>query len=109
MHMQHDAERPKRVDGDSPEPSILQEAHSLINGDREKDYGHPRENYTRVALLWNAHLRGRGFDVDLSPDDCVWMMMQVKQARHMAGYKRDTVVDAAGYIGLVDRLREGDQ
>lgn len=88
--------------------TILQEAHDIIYGDREQTYGDPSVNLRRIALLWDAHLRAKyGFATgpySITPEDVCWMMLQVKQARQCNSPKRDNVVDAAGYIGLIERL-----
>ena len=89
--------------------SILEEADGLINGERAKEYGHPSVNFSRIANLWNAHLMAKGFAVEFTCEDVAWMMMQVKQARAMEGFKRDTIVDAAGYIGIIELLNNNQE
>ena len=90
-----------------PRQTILQEAHTIIYGDREETYGTPSVNLERIARLWRAHLIGRyGNSVNVTEEDVCWMMMQVKQARQMNKPKRDNLVDAAGYIALIERIQE---
>jgi hypothetical protein len=89
--------------------TVLQEAHDIIYGDREGTYGDPSINLRRIATLWNAHLYNQGIIsqenmITITAEDVCWMMMQVKQARQCNTQKRDNVVDAAGYIGLIERL-----
>ena len=36
--------------------NILLEAHALINGARQGDYGAPTPFFTRCAALWSAYL-----------------------------------------------------
>ena len=36
--------------------SILEEAQTLIRGDREQDYGHPKINLEKVAQQWSLSL-----------------------------------------------------
>lgn len=98
--------------------SALREADELINGDRAKAYGPPSVNFERIAQLWNAHIQSRFGYGDhagdwalpvLSAEDVAWMMMQVKQARAMQGYKHDTIVDAAGYIGCIELMQNAEE
>jgi len=100
-------------DGDRCMKSILEEADELINGDRAKEYGHPSVNFQRIANLWTSHLQNKPVDQDgtfeLTCEDVAWMMMQVKQARAMEGLKRDTIVDAAGYIGIIELLNNSQE
>jgi hypothetical protein len=36
--------------------SILEEAQGLIHGSRNKDYGHPLDNFTMMGRMWGALL-----------------------------------------------------
>jgi hypothetical protein len=87
--------------------SILQEAERIINGERQDQYGSPERNLDRIACLWNAYLRGPYGEAsipELGPDDVAWMMVLLKMARQMNAPKRDNLVDAAGYIGLIEKI-----
>ena len=82
--------------------SILQEAQRLIHGERNKNYGHPRENFSDIAALFAAYL-GR----EISPIDVANLMVLVKIARVKGtGYHRDSFTDIAGYAGCVERIYE---
>jgi len=86
--------------------SALEEATALIHGDREQTYGHPSKNLTNIAQQWRLYmLQKYGADVDLSAEDVCWMMADLKKARQMNVYKRDNLVDAIGYVGLVERVQ----
>lgn len=86
--------------------SILEEAQRLIHGDRNKSYGHPRENFAAIAALWNAYLDHAVADA-LEPQDIANMMILMKVARINNGvYHRDSVTDIAGYAGTIERLQE---
>ena len=90
--------------------SALSEADKLINGDRAKEYGPPNINFARIVRLWNAHLENLGIENPcLTTDDVAVMMTFVKLARHVEGYKHDTVVDAAGYIGILELLHNHEE
>lgn len=81
--------------------NVLLEAHELIYGEREQDYGDPRINLEAIAQLWSAYL-----GQELYATDVCNLMVLLKMAREQTGgYKRDNVVDQAGYVGLKDRLQ----
>ncbi|EKF23062.1 hypothetical protein C731_2960 [Mycolicibacterium hassiacum DSM 44199] len=82
--------------------SILTTAEEIINGQRAIDYGDARENHERIATLWGAYKRGTEF----SPEDVAVMMILLKIARFMEnGYHEDTVVDIAGYAGVLEKMQ----
>jgi hypothetical protein len=75
------------------EESCLREADDLVYGDRRGDYGHPYDDYSRTAAIFNA-MTGR----DLTPSEAVKFMVSVKLSRMLHRKIRDNYVDAAGYI-----------
>jgi len=78
--------------------NILEKANELVNGDRQQDYGDPKENHQRIANLWNAYCcRGDSY-MRFDPHNVAIMMMLVKVARLMnTPEHEDTWVDIAGY------------
>jgi len=87
--------------------NILTEAESIIYGDREQTYGHPAKNLSAIGILWSAHIHAKyGIEVMRDAEDVCWMMVQLKSARAMNKHSRDNQVDAAGYVALVERIRE---
>lgn len=87
--------------------TIFDEAKKIIYGDREQTYGHPSKNFDATAALWTAHLKAKyGNELVLDAEDVAWMMVQLKQARNMHQYKRDNLVDAAGYIGCIQKMED---
>ena len=80
---------------------ILAEADSLINGDRQKDYGTPQENFGVIAAMWSAYL---GHEV--SPTDVCHLMSLLKIGRLRNGPHHDSSVDACGYMALGGELGE---
>ena len=87
--------------------NILEEANKIIYGDREQTYGHPSKNLDAIAMYWSTHIFNK-FNVvlDLTAEDVCWMMVDLKKARQLNQHKRDNVVDAAGYIALIERIQE---
>jgi hypothetical protein len=82
--------------------NILNEAEQAIFGERNQNYGHPRDNFTHTAALWSAH---KG--VEFSAQEVAEFMVLLKLSRLQNGYHRDSVVDIAGYAGTIERLQEG--
>lgn len=85
--------------------AILDEASSLVNGDRNNTYGEPYDDYMKVSGMWNSYLRGlmarkgiTGFPDLIEPHDAIVMMVLLKAARIAnAPDHRDNWVDLAGY------------
>lgn len=93
--------------GDGP-TSVATEAHHAVYGDRQADYGHPREDFTRAAVLWTALLQHKlGDGAYIEPEDIGRCMIGVKLARDVHSPKRDNRVDIAGYAITLDRLETG--
>ena len=89
--------------------SVLDEAHHVIYGDREKTYGHPAKNLIAIATMWEGYLFSRGLLTDeadgIQPEDVACMMMLLKIARlGNAPDHHDSLVDVCGYAALIDRI-----
>jgi hypothetical protein len=74
---------------------VLEEAASLINGQREKDYGDASESFSAIAQMWSAYLNH-----SVAPSDVCHMMALLKIARLRNGAHRDSSNDACGYLAL---------
>jgi len=71
----------------------LDEAKEIVHGDREKSYGTPENNFSRIALLWSDYI---GYPI--SAVDVAMMMVLLKTARIRSGMAtEDSFVDIAGY------------
>jgi hypothetical protein len=80
--------------------NVLEEAGSLINGERQEQYGNASESHQRIADLWAGYL-----GTDVTEFDVVNMMILLKVSRTRNQYHRDSYVDIAGYAGLGERLQ----
>lgn len=88
--------------------TIGADAHEAVYGDREDDYGHPRESFTRIAGFWSVYLSDKLAEgAFLSPEDVARMMVLFKVSRDVNSPKRDNRVDGAGYFIALDRLETG--
>lgn len=81
--------------------SVLQEAEALINGDREQDYGSVTTNFANIAKGWSVI-----FGCDVTPKQVGLAMTWLKMARETNKAKRDNIVDACGYLGLIEKLEK---
>jgi len=85
---------------------ILTEAHHLITGPRQAEYSHPFDDYYKVKELFYA-MTG----IMLTVEQAILFMVCVKLARLSTNmehgrWKRDTIVDAAGYLGCMSMAHE---
>ena len=83
--------------------SICAEADRIVGGDRQRSYGHPFQNFTETAQIWQAIL-GRKLKngARLTPEDVGRCMIGVKLAREVNHPKRDNLVDMAGYAKTLE-------
>lgn len=87
--------------------SILEEALSLTRGARQAAYDHPSRHFSRTIGAINALLRAEYLKKDLPVDMWPKFMILDKIARSMKGYKRDHMLDVAGYANTHEMLFEG--
>lgn len=87
--------------------SVLEEALSLVTGDRNDAYGPPEEDFDHIGQLWTAALGTKlthGAQVDRA--DVAHMMILLKIARDLFQQpKRDSIVDIVGYAACLARIR----
>lgn len=80
--------------------NMLQQAMSLITGDRNHTYGSPTQNFQDTADVWNVLLRAKlGEGMQITPGEVAMMMIALKLVRMIAQPKGDNWVDVAGYAG----------
>jgi hypothetical protein len=83
--------------------TILDEASRITSTDRRAEYGSPTKNFNDIATMWSVVT---GFEI--RPDQVVMMMICLKICRQNAGYKRDSLVDIAGYARTGEMLHDGE-
>jgi len=82
----------------APQESVLDEAKRITSSDRQSDYGHPRDDFARTAIMWMGILGGKLREGEfIEPSDIPLCMIAVKLARQAHKHKRDNLVDIAGY------------
>ena len=82
-------------------PSILEEAGKLVDGDRQNTYGHPKDNYRKLAQVWSVVL-----DRKTTPEEVILCHLLIKIVREAYAPKRDNLVDIAGYARVMEMLGE---
>jgi hypothetical protein len=88
-----------------PAKPLLLAAHDIINGERMLTYGPAENGMQGVADQWALYLRQKyKIDIHLTAEDACWMMVDLKKFRQMHKSKRDNIIDAAGYIGIIERV-----
>lgn len=93
---------------DLDQSTVAHEAQTLVYGDRNDGYGHPRDNMTRIAHMWTALLSGKLAEGEwIAPEDVARAMVAVKLSRDVSAPKRDNRVDGIGYLIALDRLETG--
>lgn len=75
---------------------ILENAKSIINGERQGTYGEAEDSFSVIAKMWAAYL-----DREITTSDVANMMILMKVARNSSGvYKDDNWIDICGYAAL---------
>jgi hypothetical protein len=83
--------------------SILSEAERIVNGERQVDYSDPVKNFKRIAEIASAIMAK-----DITAEECCIVMIAVKLARENYKHKRDNLVDLAGYVEILNRIKESE-
>ena len=98
------AKPPPAAVSSAPTETICQEADRLVSHDRQAQYGAPSEDFARTAAMWEPIL---GLPPGaISPEKVAYCMIAVKLSRLCHGYKRDSVVDIAGYAKTISMVCE---
>lgn len=89
-----------------PYEPIVAEAQRLVYGDRNADYGHPYDDYIKnAAFLTQILKRHLKDDAVITPQDVCIFMITLKVSRLINDpYKRDSIVDVAGYAECLSRI-----
>lgn len=76
--------------------NILDNAKTIINGERQGTYGNAEDNFANIAAFWSTYL-----NTPIDSTDVANMMILMKVARNSSGvYKDDNYIDICGYAAL---------
>ena len=80
---------------------VLQRATDLVGGDRARQHGDKKDNFARIAAVWNGVLQAAGkAGAPLDAHDVCNLMEAMKIARRYSGsLNMDDYIDGAGYAG----------
>lgn len=79
---------------------VLDRAKTIINGERQDQYGKPENNFAVIAGMWSCYLGMHIKEVDVA-----MMMALLKIARIESGtMTEDSFVDLIGYAALGSEL-----
>ena len=79
--------------------SILLEADNLVNGERQKAYGKPENNFKHISEIVSSVLKKK-----VTAREIVIMLICTKMSRHIFKPKRDNLTDLAGYAEILSRI-----
>jgi len=82
-----------------------EEAAKLVHGARQDNYGHPLDNFTGTAGIWNGILHKK-LSAPLTAEDIGLCMVGVKLSRETHVPKRDNLVDAHGYLMTYQMVKD---
>jgi hypothetical protein len=89
------------LDSEREQPSILLEAEGLVNGARRAEYGPAEKGFEEYAVGWGVII-----GAPVSAEQVALCMGWLKICRECQGHKRDSLVDAAGYMQLAHLCAE---
>jgi len=87
--------------------SVLAEAARVVDGPRQAEYGHPRDNHGCTAAMMQAYLKRRYGSARFDARDvCVFNALQkVSRLAHTPDHT-DSLVDICGYARNYEMLGE---
>jgi len=83
--------------------TVCQEADRLVSHDRQKTYGHPKNNFSDIADGWNVITKD-----GITPEKVGLMMIWVKICRELHLHKRDNLTDICGFAKTVMMVYENN-
>jgi hypothetical protein len=90
--------KPQAPEPENVKADIAAEAVRIVDGTRRGAYGHPEDNFGRIARFWTAYFQNTGRDMAISAQDVSPMMRLLKEARLCDNPTHyDSLVDLVGY------------
>jgi hypothetical protein len=84
--------------------SVALEAHSLVHGQKQKDYGPVEDSFRMKAAIATILCKKL-----ITPGDLCRIMIAIKMTREsISPLLRDSLVDTCGYADLLQQLKDKD-
>lgn len=85
--------------------NILEQAQSIVQGQRRDDYGDARACFNRIAKMWSGYL-----GIEITAFDVANLMITLKVCRaHGKGFQVESYIDVAGYAYCAEIVYNLDQ
>lgn len=86
--------------------AVLEEAGKIVSTDRNRAYGHPRDNFERTGLMWDAILDAADYRPGggIPPRLVGLMMICLKLDREAHKHTDDNLVDICGYAACTAEI-----
>lgn len=84
--------------------SILTDAEHLVGGEKNAAYGHPLQDFQRVAVIWSGIL-----NMLVTPEQVGLCLAGLKLAREAFQHNRDSLVDLAGYALTLQMIADAKE
>ena len=86
--------------------SYVQDAITVVTGDRTHSYGNPKADFEGCALIWNGILQHK-LHAPITAEDVPLMMIGLKLRREAHKHKDDNYVDIIGYSICAEWMATG--
>ena len=91
----------------SEERSCLIDAEAIVSGQRQEDYGRPKQNHEATAAFWEIYMRRKyGIEIVFSARDVCMMNILQKISRDCCKSIHDNLVDICGYVRNIELCEE---
>lgn len=91
----------KDIAPDVPKETICQEADRIVSEDRMNQYGHPADDFKRIATIWGVILGKE----DIRPEQVAMCMIGTKLSRMCHDISRDSLTDTCGYAKTISMIK----
>lgn len=112
------ADPSEAAESDSPDSQGGSRGEALANGERMREYGHPKWSFERIAAFWTAYIEGVAreqhdrWNIEhlptLTGEDVGHMMNLLKISRTITDKGDDTLDDIEGYVACIRMLRDSE-
>ena len=86
---------------DENKKSYTESAKTLIENDRQEQYGDPKENFNNIAKMWSVIL-----NTEVTAKQVCLCMSSLKVCREAYKSKEDNIIDAIGYLALIEEIEK---